>query len=432
MFNQRVIKRLFWKSSCTAFFAVLTGLLMTLTAAAFVISDEESLVQHLYTEILHREAGSSDLTLYSDRFRQGATVPEMARGLVESGEFQSAYHSDSQYVTMLYRALLGRDPDSDGFQSWMEYLANNSGSQGRLAALESFLAEPELVAVGKDVSSVAWKLVHVFDEVRDMAGLEAALFVIAKQNPDDSRYQLFRSLDGGDTWQQISLKVTDPRNLYALTADQQRLYVSGDGGIYRSDNQGDGFAWEFHWWWDPTVDVDVRDGQGWSAVNMWGSNSGILYRPPDGSWRLCPGLNTGSQVVADSLDPSSTVYVGNAYGYYLSRDGGQTWSGLSREVLFSANLAGGHLVLSQDHFSTDHASTWSQLPTYGWDSMLGYDVNDTGDALIAAGRYQVWRGNTSSMVPIMGDSGTSESGLVARAAGRIFVSRGKGSIYRME
>lgn len=50
------------------------------------------------------------------------TGTQLAHGFFFSREFQNKKHNDQQYVTYLYRAFLGREPDTQGFQTWTNLL----------------------------------------------------------------------------------------------------------------------------------------------------------------------------------------------------------------------------------------------------------------------------------------------------------------------
>ncbi|WP_434309595.1 DUF4214 domain-containing protein [Hominifimenecus sp. rT4P-3] len=52
------------------------------------------------------------------------TGSEVAYGFFFSSEFQSRKYSDTQYVTYLYQACLGREPDTEGLQAWVKQLKN--------------------------------------------------------------------------------------------------------------------------------------------------------------------------------------------------------------------------------------------------------------------------------------------------------------------
>jgi hypothetical protein len=94
-------------------------------------------IMRLYREVLGRAPDAAGLAMWATGNHTGS---EMARGFVLSQEFSKRAFSDEQFVTMLYRALLNRVPDSGGFDFW---LANLQSGMSRDRVLESFIGSAE-------------------------------------------------------------------------------------------------------------------------------------------------------------------------------------------------------------------------------------------------------------------------------------------------
>jgi photosystem II stability/assembly factor-like uncharacterized protein len=151
---------------------------------------------------------------------------------------------------------------------------------------------------------------------------------------------IYRTTDGGATWKRVlrdvpirSLAVdpSDPATLYAgvLKAqpaeDTNRLvFKSTDGGIT----------------WNPaavgitkgpimSLAVDPADSRTVyaGAWDYWDDNQGNLFRSKDGgaTWEVVPGLAGVSGIAFDPSDPK-VIYVTQRRGLFHSRNGGKTWT----------------------------------------------------------------------------------------------------------
>jgi hypothetical protein len=58
----------------------------------------------------------------------GKTLVEVSAGFIDSDEFRASYGtspSNGEFLTKVYNNVLGRDPDSRGYDWWVDQLANN-------------------------------------------------------------------------------------------------------------------------------------------------------------------------------------------------------------------------------------------------------------------------------------------------------------------
>ena len=85
-------------------------------------------VNRLYKLLLGRAGEPQGLEywcrLLIEKERTGSQV---AKGFVESKELGQRGLSDSEYVTLLYRSILGREPDSKGMEDWTACLKDGTG-----------------------------------------------------------------------------------------------------------------------------------------------------------------------------------------------------------------------------------------------------------------------------------------------------------------
>ena len=200
-------------------------------------------------------------------------------------------------------------------------------------------ASPWLIAVGLGVVGIPSQA----DVGRWMSrGPDAGLIDTVVAHPVDPNLAyaasqhagVFRSADGGHTWQPINTGLTIERaSALAIDPAQPSTLYAGtfDDGVFRSQDGGDT--------WHPLFD--------------------------EGRQR------TASVVRTVELDPSdpSTVYVGATGGLHRSRDGGETWQELievrdvygvavdptASHVIYAASNAEGVLR------STDDGATWVPL-----------------------------------------------------------------------
>ncbi len=98
---------------------------------------ERGQVIYSYCLVLGRWPDSYGLRTWTAQMRQyGLPLEGLLQGLLESGEFSMKYDidalDDSSFVTLLYRVLLGRDPDGQGLESYVLRLANGSLSRPQL------------------------------------------------------------------------------------------------------------------------------------------------------------------------------------------------------------------------------------------------------------------------------------------------------------
>lgn len=86
-----------------------------------------SFVNRLYQVLLERAGEPSGLEYWCKLLLdKEMTGDQVARGFVESKEFVGRGLSDEEYVTLLYKSILGREPDSDGKVNWVKALADGA------------------------------------------------------------------------------------------------------------------------------------------------------------------------------------------------------------------------------------------------------------------------------------------------------------------
>jgi tetratricopeptide (TPR) repeat protein/photosystem II stability/assembly factor-like uncharacterized protein len=197
---------------------------------------------------------------------------------------------------------------------------------------------------------------------------------------------IFRSEDGGQTWEGIGLKGLEVQSdlHQTMAIDQQNgdlLYVITVEGIYGSSNGGN--TWQLlNGEYCRSIAVDPDDGNTAYCVS-W---EGILITT-DGwnTWKRIEGIfsyQSGITAIAvSSHDPQTLIYGGR--GILVSSDGGETWternSGLGTSRLeLQLDPLDSSIVYLQDigdqnlHISVDGGQTWDLISGEGSD--LAFDA----------------------------------------------------------
>ncbi len=148
------------------------------------------------------------------------------------------------------------------------------------------------------------------------------------------RHSLFRSQDGGETWQRLSNGLDNHNNLNSLTAsaaNDRVLYTAAAGdGVYRSSNGGD--AWR-------SVNTGMDDREiAWVVSSPADANlvfaqtkTGQLYRSENGGegWELVRE-DLPATAIAIASDGSNSAFLGDENGQiWRSEDRGESWTQLT-------------------------------------------------------------------------------------------------------
>ena len=97
-------------------------------------------VYRLYVNCLGRIPDPTGLESWCQAIRSGYTGSKMVFGFIYSDEYTKKNASNSDFVTMLYKTLLGRSPDPAGLAAWTNQL--NSGAS-RNSVINGFLFSDE-------------------------------------------------------------------------------------------------------------------------------------------------------------------------------------------------------------------------------------------------------------------------------------------------
>ena len=96
-------------------------------------------VDLVYQNVLGRAADAGGKSFWLGQLNGGMSRGQMMIGFSESAEYLSTIFSET-YVTMMYVGMLKREPDTGGFNFWVNYL--DTGNSGQ-TLINGFLVAPE-------------------------------------------------------------------------------------------------------------------------------------------------------------------------------------------------------------------------------------------------------------------------------------------------
>lgn len=99
-------------------------------------------VTRAYRLILGRVPDKAGLNAWVTQLSTGKNSgADIIRGFIESREFIDKKLSDDDYIVVLYKAVLNREPDNDGKQEWLDVMHGEGAS--RLSVLKGFIESAE-------------------------------------------------------------------------------------------------------------------------------------------------------------------------------------------------------------------------------------------------------------------------------------------------
>jgi len=255
---------------------------------------------------------------------------------------------------------------------------------------------------------------------------------------------LWKSVDAGRTWTAMVTNsfmdaspigdlvvVNGGQTFYAADSEGPYIYASIDGGATWTSSQltstGDGYRGM------------AVDPQNFATIYLSAPGQGVFKSTDSGkTWNLLPSspvTTAGSDAAimhnAILVDPtnSSTVYYGTDHGFYISKDGGTTWSASAngiastdvsiRDVAVDAAapstifiLAGAEGLTTRDLYrSTNGGSSWTPLAT-GLDAQRIVPDSSNSSIIYHTGLacHAVYKSTDGGLTFAASDSGTPTNG----------------------
>ncbi len=129
---------------------VVANALITPPPTAAIAESEQDAIGRLYVAAFDRPSDPAGLSYWGSALQQGVGLETIADYFVQSDEFQATYGQvdDADFVTLVYRNVLGRSPDTAGLDYWVDLL-DQGYSPGTI--LNGFAQSPEFVRTQKAV-----------------------------------------------------------------------------------------------------------------------------------------------------------------------------------------------------------------------------------------------------------------------------------------
>ena len=116
--------------------------------AGGTVSDVENFVTRFYQQCLSREPDTAGLNGWVNDLNNGLKAGDtLAEAFVFSSEFQNRNTSNSEFLTILYKAFFNREPDTSGYNYWVNDMSNGAS---RSEVLAGFTSAQEFINLCQD------------------------------------------------------------------------------------------------------------------------------------------------------------------------------------------------------------------------------------------------------------------------------------------
>ncbi|MEP5729345.1 MAG: matrixin family metalloprotease [Sulfitobacter sp.] len=137
---------------------------------ATLSEDDFTQIVELYIAYFNRAPDAVGLAFWGNAFADGLSLSDMAALFIDQDETRATYAdslSNSEFATAVYNNVLGRVPDADGFDFWVDVL--DQGTVGRdifiLSVLEGAKAAPPSGANGTFISQMLEDRQYLSDKI---------------------------------------------------------------------------------------------------------------------------------------------------------------------------------------------------------------------------------------------------------------------------
>jgi len=125
----------------------------TQAVASGIVTSPENIINFVtseYVNLLRRPPDSAGLSNWVNQMENGMSPESVEAGFVASNEYiQDFNNNPSDWVTAVYHDLLGRAPDSNGFNHWLNNMANGESAFGVATEIATG-PEREAMVIRKD------------------------------------------------------------------------------------------------------------------------------------------------------------------------------------------------------------------------------------------------------------------------------------------
>ncbi len=214
---------------------------------------------------------------------------------------------------------------------------------------------------------------------------------------------IFRSDDGGTTWQNFNSGISEPafRSIASLPGIPYDVLLVGTthAGVYRSDNYG--FTWTHlnnqGIYGLNTLDIKYDNANGVSYLSL--QNAGIFRSDTEGLHWTAQNKGLANTDVQDVIVNENNILFAGVWwaGVYRSYDGGENWKWISADFAIPSVLSltskPGYIFAGTAgdgvYVSTDEGDSWAQtgLADAGWIT-----------AMVVGSSGEIYAGNTGGEI----------------------------------
>ena len=111
--------------------------------------EREAFIERFYNLILGRRADGAGIEYWKSELKSGKkSAKDIAEGFFFSKEFKDKNFNNDQFLTIVYRTLMNREPDSEGFNFWKNKLEKEGAT--RQYVVDAFLESAEFGRITKN------------------------------------------------------------------------------------------------------------------------------------------------------------------------------------------------------------------------------------------------------------------------------------------
>jgi hypothetical protein len=109
--------------------------------------NSSTFISNLYQGILDRPSSDAEIELWNNGLNNSLSAADVAYGFIMNEEFANRNTSNEEFVAILYRSLLGREPDANGYNNWVNHLSSGGSRQ---EVLDGFIYSTEFESLCND------------------------------------------------------------------------------------------------------------------------------------------------------------------------------------------------------------------------------------------------------------------------------------------
>jgi hypothetical protein len=143
-------------------------------------------VARLYLAYFDRAPDYNGLIFWMTRYQAGTPLTDISQAFAQSAEFVQRYgqKTNAEFVQLVYRNVLGRQPDAAGYTFWLGEL--DAGRRTRGGMMIAFSQSPEYVAVAAPSVVVSMLYTAMMQRTPDAGGFSFWVNRLASNAADES------------------------------------------------------------------------------------------------------------------------------------------------------------------------------------------------------------------------------------------------------